>query len=266
MKEAKQKTTFQTANEVVNALKAKYEANAYAFLEQVGDGTGARLHRWCDALVMSLWPSRGLDIIGIEIKVRRSDWLKELSLPQKADAIARYCDYWYVAVGDENIVQNGELPSTWGLMVPRADGKLYCKKEATKLEPLPLSREFLAAVLRQATGQLTDTAKMALEYHRGRQEGRDEEKRIYENGREYVQGELKDLREKVARFEKASGVNIQHAWNAGDLGHAVRRVLNGEDGNIRKQLVRLHEQAIGIARSIQSELEKDQPTAEETTP
>ena len=57
---AKDRPTMKTASAVIRALRVKYAGNAYAFMEQVGDGTGARTYRWCDALVMSLWPSRGL--------------------------------------------------------------------------------------------------------------------------------------------------------------------------------------------------------------
>ena len=254
---AKDRPVMKTAYEVVNALRAKYAGNAFAFLEQVGDGTGARQHRWCDVLVMSLWPSRGLDIIGIEVKVSRSDWLKELSLPEKADAIARYCDYWYVAVGDENIVQAGELPSTWGMMEPTTDGKIRCKVEAKKLDPQPISRDFLAAVLRQATGQLTDVAKMASEYNRGVKDGKDERDKYFETRRGTAISDLKQLQEQVAKFEKASGIDIRYSWDSGRIGDAVRRVLNGPDGKVQEQLRRLHGQAVNIVQGIEAELAKE---------
>jgi hypothetical protein len=66
---------------------------------------------------MSLWPSRGIELHGIEIKVSRNDWLKELGDPAKADEIARFCDRWWVAAGDESIHQWDSLekrnPVSW---------------------------------------------------------------------------------------------------------------------------------------------------------
>ena len=44
-----------------------------------------------------MWPSRGLYIAGVEIKVSRADWLKERKDPGKSVSIQRFCKYWYVA-------------------------------------------------------------------------------------------------------------------------------------------------------------------------
>ena len=157
----KDRPIVSTAAEMIQLLRAKYDPQAYAFLTEVGNSTGFGCRRHCDALVMSLGP-RGLEIIGIEVKVRRSDWLKELSLPEKAEAIAQYCDRWYLAVGDENIVQEGELPKGWGLMVPKAPGdSLRTKTEAKLAEPEPQpDRSFLAAILRQVQNQVGEEAAL----------------------------------------------------------------------------------------------------------
>lgn len=258
----KDRPVMKTAIDVVAALRNRYAGEAYAFLEQVGNATGFKCNRHCDVLVMSLWPSRGLDIIGIEVKVSRGDWLKELADPKKADDVAKYCDYWFVAVGDENIVRAGELPSAWGLMVPTIDGKMRVKAEVSRLSPNPLDKHFVAAVLRQATGQLTDKAKLIAEYERGESAGRDAEKKVFESRRGYAENDLKELRRKVEQFEKASGVRIQYGWDGPAIGDAVRRVLHGYDGKVREELHRLHSRALGIAKGIEAELAKDQPVVD----
>ena len=75
------------AADVIDLLRVKYPLPAFALLEQVADGTGARNYRWADALVMGVWPSRGYHLLGFEVKVSRSDWLHELHKPAKADAL-----------------------------------------------------------------------------------------------------------------------------------------------------------------------------------
>ena len=257
MKTVKERPVMTTSQEVIAALRAKYPTGAYALLEQVGDSTGFACNRHCDALVMSLWPSRGLDITGIEVKVRRSDWLKELAHPEKAEAIAQYCDYWVLAVGDENIVQAGELPPTWGLMVPTADGRLKVKTEAQKLKPVPLDRNFIAAVLRQTVGQLTDEARLKAEHARGYEAGKKAQRDISASMRSGDERRARELREAVEKFEKASGVRI-HSWNGEKIGDAVRRVLSGYDGLVRDQLRGLHAQALDIAKGIEAELKKSE--------
>lgn len=150
------KLVLSSAEAVLNALRKRYDGNAWALFENVSNATGGRASRWADALVMSLWPSRGLDIHGVEIKVSRSDMMRELQDPQKAEAVASYCDYWWVAVGSASIVKIDELPRTWGLLVPiSVKGVVTMKavKEAAKLKPKALDRGFLASILRRASEQ-----------------------------------------------------------------------------------------------------------------
>src|SRR5580704_8704369 len=81
---------------IVEALRKKYCPPAGAFIEQVPDGTGGYKRRTADGLGMLVWPSRGLELHGFEIKVARGDWLKELKDPTKAEAFSLHCDRWYV--------------------------------------------------------------------------------------------------------------------------------------------------------------------------
>ncbi len=65
--------TKVTAAAIKAALRRSYSEPEWAILFEVGDATGARHTRFADAVVMSLWPSRGLTVTGMEIKVSRSD-------------------------------------------------------------------------------------------------------------------------------------------------------------------------------------------------
>ena len=112
--------SWQTS-EIHAALRDRYKPPEYAFLEEVRNDAGFDASRSCDAIAMSLWPSRGLDLQGFEIKASRSDWLRELKDPAKAEAVCKFCDFWWLAVGDAGIVLDGELPVSWGLLVPRGD-------------------------------------------------------------------------------------------------------------------------------------------------
>jgi len=143
--------TYATEGDVLLALRDHFTPGEYVVLPQVRNGAGFSANRTADALVMSVWPSRGLHLHGIEIKVSRADWWKEKQNPKKADDIAKYCDYWWLAVGDENIVKDGELPPTWGLLIPGKEApKMRVKIAPTKLEAQPVSRSFLAAILKKA--------------------------------------------------------------------------------------------------------------------
>lgn len=123
---------------------------AWAFVPQVRNDAGFRANRTCDAIAMSLWPSRGLTLHGHEIKCSRSDWLNEIKDPHKAEAFAVYCDYFWLVIGDRKIIQAGEVPETWGVMLAHKT-RIDVLQEPTKNpEPRPIERGFLAALLRQA--------------------------------------------------------------------------------------------------------------------
>lgn len=251
---------FKTARDVVDALRLMYPANEYALIEQVANGTGAGVGRWADCIVMNLWPSRGLTILGIEVKVSRYDWQKELSNPQKADDMARYCDGWILAVGDESIVRNGELPDGWGLAVPETDRRL--RMEVTprlkKERPEP-DRGFLGAVLRRAQEQITEGAVLAKEFARGCEQGKEESIKDFE----YVNKRFVELEKKVREFDRHSGLSIE--WSSPEsiagLGAAVREAKGGTVGKLRGELRHLLLSARRVAQSIEQELKQVEPVS-----
>lgn len=226
--------------EIQEALRVKYAAPVYATLFEVRNGTGfKRGPRTADVLIMSTWPSRGLELWGVEIKMSRTDWKKELNDPKKADAIMQYCDRWFLAIGDAKIIQANELPPTWGLMEPAPRGGLHTTREAAKLDAKPMDRLMLAAILRTATDpfKVSEDASRLLAVHRKQWELDAESKRKHDElGRA---GRMKELQERIDEFEKASGVKIS-GWNCGDVGAAVKLVLDADIDGIKNQIARLH--------------------------
>ena len=138
----------QTTAKLQEALLRAYPLPEYATLFEVGDATGGRHSRWADAVSMACWPSRGLAIIGFEIKASRSDWLREKKNVAKSVPVQQYCDRWLLVTAP-NVVADGELPDTWGHL-ELSGNKLITRREATQLDPVPLKREFVASLLRRA--------------------------------------------------------------------------------------------------------------------
>lgn len=218
-----------TAPDLEQALRARFTAPEYAFLSQVRSGTGANYSRTCDGLAMSVWPSRGLLLLGFEIKISRQDWVKELREPAKAERFCRFCDRWYLVVSDEKIVQPGELPSTWGLMAPKG-ARLVVKTEAPPLQPEPISRTFLAALMRHLQEQ--NPAELALKKavdqarRQGLEIGRKEAGRPHEMELQRVTHELDMLKRDLEQFEAASGVEVKR-YQGPRIGAAVKWAMNG---------------------------------------
>ena len=102
-----------------------------------------------DCIVFNIYPSRDFMVIGFEVKASRSDWVKELQNPQKADPIVRQCDEFYVVEARQGIVKKHELPKGWGLLTLKKT-RLY-QKISSHLPFNPnQSREFYARIVEKA--------------------------------------------------------------------------------------------------------------------
>jgi hypothetical protein len=144
---------------LISLLAENYPAPDYAFLPEFRGGTGWGRESRADAIAMDLWPSKGLELIGFELKTSRADWQRELKQPDKADPIKQFCDRWYLVVDDWNIVKHhfvekSEVPNDWGFI--RLDDSIYLPKlktikEAPQLNPIPIDRLFLASLMRRAS-------------------------------------------------------------------------------------------------------------------
>jgi hypothetical protein len=253
-----------TEPQIMAALRERYAAPEYAFLAQVRSRTGYRgAIRTADALAMSLFPSRGLELYGIEVKVSRNDWLREKKDPAKAEEIARYCDRWLLVVGDEAIVKPGELPATWGLLAPKGN-KLVLHTAPSKLEPKPISPDFLAAVFRnlhEEQKSFVHRSEIAAEIDKARQDGiavgeghRRAEERI-------VQRDLDQIRESVRAFEAASGVKLDR-WSGGRIGEAVKLVLEGNVERRRHELTAMAKRTRAMADELDALLAGKDETEE----
>jgi hypothetical protein len=210
-----------TATAVKAALEKRYRSPEWSLLFEVGQGTGMAGGRYADAVAMNLFPSRGLRVEGVEIKISRGDWLRELRAPDKSAPIQRYCDHWWIATTPD-IVWPGELPPTWGLIELKG-GCMRVKVKAPKLDPEPLGRPFLAAMVRRASekadAELRRRVAEATEAARAK---------IDERVRREVESRSRDLQQLqriVEEFETASGIIIDNGWRGGtEVGQAVKLV------------------------------------------
>lgn len=242
--------------EIIAALADKYKAPEYALLTEVRNRTGyGGQVRSADAMAMSLYPSRGLELHGFEVKASRADWTKELSQPDKAEAICQFCDRWWIVVGDAAIIKPGELPPTWGLLVPRGD-KLVVQVEAPKLVAQPFTRAFLAGLMRNLSESSVSREELGAMYDRGVKAGYraaeqkcadevDRAKRSVKQATEHYNG----LQKRVSDFERDSGLQITH-WQYGNVGPAVRALINGDLTKIKQDLAGVLISAEGVVRAI----------------
>jgi hypothetical protein len=215
--------------QIFQALRAMMPEQEWVLLPQVRNSTGwSRTERYADAVAMNCWKSRGLVVHGFEFKSQRSDLLSELKKPEKQEeGVYRYCDKWYLVLGDEQIIKPGELPATWGLLAPKGS-KLKVKVKAPKLDPVPLDRGFVASLLRSVRDK-ADLPQAKLDksfqegFSAGRRAGREEAGRHQQFVADRHKQPYEALLKTVQELQEKSGVRIE-SWNAGRVGELVRLI------------------------------------------
>lgn len=223
------------SSEVIGLLRGRFSPPSWALLEEVRDGTGyATAGRSMDAMAFGLWPSRGLEIHGFEIKVYRNDWLRELKQPEKAESFYKYVDRWWIVAGDDTIVKVDELPQTWGLLVGVKGEKLKVVKEAPVKKPTPINRLFMMAIIRRITEHYVP--KRRVDDAIAKQVAQKIEDAVHNAvfGRDALKRENDTLRAAIADFEKRSGVQITE-WNHEHIGEAVKVVMDHGPDHILNQ-------------------------------
>ena len=241
-----------TAREVIDRLKAgRYKGDQWVTLEQVRNGTGfKRRERYCDLLALSSWPSTGIYLEGVEVKVSRSDWRKELDDPAKSAAFSKYCRHWFVAA-PKGVVPVDEVPKAWGLIEFTEKRHRITKRPTENENPEPLDLLFVAALVRSVKDNI-GYSKFEFE----RQLAARTQQQYDELSK--LRGEVTRMRRRVhcaESFEKETGINIENSWRYGDVSKLLRVIGGLDTGTIANSVTQAKRQLEGVIRSIDSALE-----------
>lgn len=215
--------------DMIGALRKRFCSPEWVIAFEVRSASGFDSKRSADAVAMNLWPSRGLELHGVEIKASRSDWLRELADPAKSGPVQRFCDRWWLAVEDQAIVKDGELPTTWGLLALRK-GKLVQIVEAPKLTPEPVTRTFVGAFLRSATNGVVPQQHVDSVIVERLEEYRRRDEQMNGLVKKQLEDRVVDLEKRIRDFEQASGISL-HYQDMKRIGAAVALVMSN-DGSL----------------------------------
>jgi hypothetical protein len=261
--------TPEPATTVWDALAAKYSLPYFILLREVRNATGFNSTRAADAIAVGLYVSRGQVLEGFEVKHNRADWLSELRRPEKAEAIAKFCDHFWLVTADDQLAKLAEIPEPWGWMALRGS-RLKVMKKAERLHTVPVDRVMFAALvmavkdkyLAAGAAQIDElVAARVKEEHSGLQFRMEE-----------AQKSRDALRDVVQEFNSASGLYIHAGMErVPEIGDAVRRVLRDDHifTQYKKELTWTLAATERIANNIRDEIAKipdvpAAPAAEET--
>lgn len=128
------------------------------------------------------------------------------------------------------MVKPGELPANWGLYVAQKT-KLKCVAPCPKMEPLPMDRGMLTALLYavQTKHLKLDASVLTKARNDGYAEG------VARTQEGTYEKAYRELQERVEAFDKASGIDVQYGWKVEKIGEAVRVIMSG-DSEIKRLL------------------------------
>lgn len=229
-----------------DALEAKYNLPAYVYLREVRNATGFDSTRSADAMAIALYRTRGREITGFEFKTSRSDWLRELKDPSKAEEMGKFCDHFFLVIDDDSIAKVEELPTPWGLMLVK-NGKVKILKPSQKLEPAPLTRNMFCALIYATMRRFAFDSNSPLV--REMIEAEVQRKRDHAlSHAEHYKDKFEKLEQRVKEFEEASGVNGLEWGDHKKIGATVQAILH--DTNIVERQIQDLRYLAGSAKRI----------------
>lgn len=249
----------ESGSTLTKALRKAYPLPHYALLYEVASGMGKTMNGYADAIAMSLFPSRGLDIHGFEIKTDRRDWIKELKNPEKAEHVAKFCDFWWLIIGEEGVAKPEEVPAGWGLYVMDKNDTLEVVKRPKKLKAMHPDKAFIGAMLRRANEMAERERQRAVEninkdefVKNARREAEKEAERRFNQDLELATRTHKALNREVQEFEEASGIKID-MWNGQRMGEAVKLLMSLKDTREISEIERLSVDIGQMAKKLEEE-------------
>ncbi len=196
----------------------------YVTAVQVHNGAGFQYSRKLDAIVFDTWPSAGLSMHGLEIKVTKADLRRELQNTKKFSDFADRLDKFSI-IAPKGLVDLNLLPPQWGLYIPDGKNGLRARRKPLMLHSekrSEISRSMAAAFVRALVDRSLSNEALIAEYTRGYEHGKDKGERHMKGS----QRRIGELERAITEFEQASGVQIS-TWQSDKIGEAVKMVLDG---------------------------------------
>jgi hypothetical protein len=220
---------------VLGLVRKRHEGDGWLVFDELANAPGFQSKRYADALALGVWASTKYEAHLYEFKISREDLKRELRDPTKAEAVGKFCTYWWLVVANEDVLRDLVVPEAWGILIPTVRGGsriLKVHRKAPRLKPAPFSPLFAMAMIRNMAKRWVSPA----DYKRVIAE-RDAAlgKRnlppppdiaAKDDVIHGLERELKELKDGVEKFREESGVELRDRWQYGNVGRAVKVVID----------------------------------------
>lgn len=245
-----------SAHDIMCRLRDRLEPEGWVIVPEVTIKDGNRDRR-ADAIAVNLWLSRGYEIVGYEFKSSRQDFLREMRDSSKSDATFRWCDKWFIVLGDKSIASLDEIPDAWGIMVPRGKS-LAIVKQAKKLNPISVNRQFMAALLRRTKEWMRPDEQTRILVNKAVDEERNFLNKRWEQKIHAIESDAADAKIAIDQFYVSTGIRISKF----NIGHIASEYLRGKKAiSMKSQLA----QAAKLMHSCAAEAEEAAKQFEEAS-
>lgn len=213
-----------TTGDLMDKLVEKYPRDRYALFFDVPDAVGTNQQRRADAIAIGCWRSVGHSIDGFELKISRSDWLREVQLVAKADPFIERCDRWWLVTSSPDIAKLEEIPACWGWMA-LTKGGLRVQRPAPRLptEAKTIDRLFAIGILRKLQEDLTKAPEVAQIMSTAQAKMAERIDQEVKWRTERNQRRVDELQAKVTKFEAESGLKIDD-WRLGNVAKLAKAI------------------------------------------
>lgn len=215
-----------TTEELQELLAARYPSDRYALFFDVPDKVGTNQRRRADAIAIGCWNSVGHLVEGFEMKVSRSDWLREVKQVQKADPFIERCDKWWLVTADASIAKEDEIPACWGWMAATKSG-LRVQRPAQRLpqDDSKIDRMFAIGLFRKMQGDMlaSPEVRRVLKSAADVRDAEIEKQVIWRTERNTRR--INELTQRIEKFETSSGLKLDD-WRLGDVGKLARVIAD----------------------------------------
>jgi hypothetical protein len=167
----------------------------------------------CDYLAINTWQSKGLQLLGHEIKVSMSDWKRELERPEKSERFARFCRRWWVVMPSELAKKvKPEIPPTWGLMSVSDAGRITEMVSAPSKEPDPVATWWWIGWLAQLDRRDKRRSQSEIDRLVNEAVTKAEERwnRYRPDREERIKERYATVDERLAELKSATGIDLHH--------------------------------------------------------